>query len=290
MIWSIVSKDEMEGYKIPPVFQYYREVIGKENISLAVVDETDPLTFVHEDDMVLLRTASKRLINTIEKKGVCSTAEAYSVYEAARDKKELGRYMFENGILVPKQYLIEQVVDGETYFVKPRYGSESFGITPKCICESKVEVKEQCARIEKEVKQEAIIEEYIDGVDCTTACYYDPLRKTVVAHAIKVECDERGGIQTHKGKFDYNEYCSALNGKAGEKACAVSKSVFNAIGIRHHARIDYRLTKDGQLYMIDVNLLPGLGPSAHFSKCLLLTENISYTDTIKAILKSATKL
>lgn len=290
MIWSIVSKAEMEGYKIPPVFQYYMEVIGKENISLAVVDEDDPLEFVHEDDVVLLRTASKRLINTIKKKGVATTAEAYSVYEAARDKKELGQYMFENGILVPKQYFIEQVVDGETYFVKPRYGSESFGITPQCVCESKAEVKEQCERIEKELKQEAIIEEYIDGVDCTTACYYDPLRETVVAHAIMVECDERGGIQTHKGKFDYNEYCSALMGEAGEKACAVSKSVFNAIGIRHHARIDYRLTRDGQLYLIDVNLLPGLGPSAHFSKCLLLTENISYRDTIKAILNSATKI
>ena len=287
MVWSIVSKKEMEGYKIPPVFQYYREVIGKENIGLAVVDEDDPLVFVHEDDVVLLRTASKQLIDTIEKKGVCSTAEAYSVYLQAQDKKELGRYMFENGIQVPKQYFLEQVEDGETYFVKPRYGSESFGITPQCICESRKEVQKQCERIEKELGQEAIIEEYIDGVDCTTACYFDPLRNTVIAHAIMVECEERGGIQTHKGKFDYNEYCSALKGEAGEKACAVSKSVFNALGIRHHARIDYRLARDGQLYMIDVNLLPGLGPSAHFSKCLLLTENISYADTIKAILKSA---
>ena len=73
MIWTIVSKGEMEVYAIPPVFQYYREVVGRENIRLAVVDDNDPLDFVMENDIVLLRTASKNLIDTIERKGVATT-------------------------------------------------------------------------------------------------------------------------------------------------------------------------------------------------------------------------
>ena len=286
MVWSIVSKKEMDGYRIPPVFQYYREVIGKENIQLAVVDESDPLDFVKKDDVVLLRTASKQLIDTIEKKGVCTTAEHYSVYQMASDKKELGRFLFEHGIKVPSQYGIDNLQSGSTYFVKPRYGSESFGITEHNICHSKEEVKFQVMRL-KELGYESIIEDFIDGNDATVACYYNPENDRVHAHAIAVDCETKGAIQTHKGKFDYNEYCYALNRPIGKKACDMSREVFRLIGIRHHARIDFRFTDRGEVYLIDVNLLPGLGPSAHFSKCLLLTENISYADTIKIILKSA---
>ena len=86
MIWAIVTKEEMEGYKIPPVFQYYREVVGKENIKLAVVDEDDKLEFLEEDDIVLLRTASERIISKIQEKKIKTTAEDFSTYELVKDK------------------------------------------------------------------------------------------------------------------------------------------------------------------------------------------------------------
>lgn len=288
MIWTIVSKAEMEGYAIPPVFQYYREVVGRENIRLAVVDEDDPLDFVGEKDIVLLRTASRSLIETIEAKGVATTAEHYSVYQLASDKAELARLLCKLGINVPRQYSIDHLQPGSTYFVKPRFGSESFGITEYNICHSKEDVKFQVMRLQ-ELGYESVIEDFIEGNDATVACYYDPQSDRVCAHAIAVDCETKGAIQTHKGKFDYNEYCYALKGSIGKKACAMSKYVFDLLGIRHHARIDFRFTENGEVYLIDVNLLPGLGPSAHFSKCLLLTENISYVDTIMNILKSATK-
>lgn len=278
----------MEGYAIPPVFQYYREVVGRENIRLAVVDENDPLDFVMENDIVLLRTASKNLIETIERKGVATTAEHYSVYQLASDKAELARLLCEHGIKVPRQYSIDHLQPGRMYFIKPRFGSESFGITEYNICHSKEDVKFQVMRLQ-ELSYESVIEDFIEGNDATVACYYDPQSDRVCSHAIAVDCETKGAIQTHKGKFDYNEYCYALKGSIGKKACDMSKYVFDLLGIRHHARIDFRFTENGEVYLIDVNLLPGLGPSAHFSKCLLLTENISYVDTIMNILKSATK-
>lgn len=287
MIWSVVTKKEMEEYNIPPVFQYYREVIGRENITLAVVDDNDPLTFVHDDDVVLLRSASKSLIETIERKGVKTTAERFRTYELVRDKATLSALLRQHSIPAPHFYAIHEVIDGKVYFVKPRFGSESFGITPECICQSKQDVLKQITRIEQETKQSAMIEDFIDGTDCTTACYYNPFTKEVRTHTIRIENNEIGGIQTHTSKFNYDEYCSALKGKKGDIANKVSKEVFELLGIKHHARIDYRIANDGKLYLIDVNLIPGLGPSAHFAKCLLLTDNISYMDTVKSIVRSA---
>ena len=288
MIWSRVSKDEMEGYSIPPVFQYYREVIGKDNIRLAVVDRNDPLEFVERGDVVLLRTVDERLIEAIKSRGASTTAESYELYQRVWDKKILAKFLAEYNILVPRQYELHEVESGKTYFVKPRYGSESFGITPSCICNSKEEVVAQVQRIKDELNEECVIEEFIVGVDCTTACYRDS-DDMVMTHSIMVECDEIGGIQTHDGKFAYNEYCSALKGTMSEYADLVSYKVFRLLNIRHHARIDYRLSKDGRMYLIDVNLMPGLGPSAHFSKCLLLTRNLSYADSINRIIESASR-
>jgi len=184
------------------------------------------------------------------------------------------------------QHKIEDIEDGRIYFVKPRFGSESFGITEHNICYSKEEVRFQVKRLQV-LGYDSVIEDFIDGNDATVACYFNPETKIVHAHAIAVDCETKGAIQTHEGKFDYNEYCYALKGSEWKKVCAMSREVFWLLGIKHHARIDFRFTKNGNVYLIDVNLLPGLGPSAHFSKCLLLTENISYKDTILNILKSS---
>lgn len=290
MIWSVVSKAEMEGYIIPPVFQYYREVFGRENIKLAVVDEDDSLSFVNKDDVVLLRTANKSIIENIKKRKARTTAENFEIYNLVQDKKKLNDYLRNTySILTPRNYEYANVVDGETYFVKPRFGSESFGVTAQCICKTKKEISEQIKRIENETKQTVIIEEFVSGKDCTVACYYNPVEDVVRTHPILIETDEEEGIQTHIGKFNYNEYCSSMTGEVGERVCKISKEVFGVLGIKHHARIDYRLTSDGKIYMIDVNLLPGLGTAAHFAKCLLLTENISYRDAMKAIIQSATE-
>lgn len=287
MIWAVVTKEEMEGYKIPPVFQYYREVVGKENIALAVVSEDDPLRFIEKDDVVLLRSANKHIISTIKKRGIVTTAEDYSIYEKVKDKEELGQWLQTKGVQVPKQYKLHEIEHGKTYFVKPRYGAESFGITKESICGNIVDVSRQVKYIQEELNQQALIEEFIEGVDCTVACYYDPETEEVKTYAIKIECEEAGQIQTHKGKFDYNEYCSALDYETSQRICEISRYVFSLTGIKHHARIDFRLRNDGELFLIDINLLPGMGPSAHFAKCLLLTDNKSYADAIWAIIDSA---
>lgn len=289
MIWAIVSKEEMEGYNIPPVFRYYREVIGKDNIKLAVVDDSDDMDYVKQEDTILLRSANERIINIIKKRNLVSTSENYQLYELVRDKSNLNQLLENNHISVPRRYTIESLEEGKTYFVKPRYGSESFGITKDCICNTIDDVKKQINRINHELNQEAIIEEFIDGVDCTVACYREKNTRRIFTYAIKVECDEIGGIQTHQGKFDYNEYCSSIIGEGNAKISEISRNICDLLNIEHHARIDFRMNGEGDIYMIDVNLLPGLGPSAHFAKCLLLTENLSYKDAIMAIINSATK-
>lgn len=283
MIWSIVHTPEMQD-GTTPIFRFYQEVIGKENIRLAVVDEDDRLDFVSKDDMVLVRTANRRLWKTICSKMVRSTLEDQWAYELAEDKASLSGYLSDRGIRVPRQFGINDIVDGDTYFVKPRFGSDSKGISDLSVCRSKKDVARQIAMISKDFGQDAVIEEFVDGFDCTVSCWQD--EGSVQTVAIGIECNgSAGGIQTFDGKLNIEEYCYPINDREVEH---IARTVFSLMKIKHCARIDFRGDKSGRYYLIDVNLMPGLGPLAHFPKSLLLARNMSYRDAINAVISSAT--
>ncbi|MBD5319369.1 MAG: ATP-grasp domain-containing protein [Bacteroides sp.] len=287
MIWSVVSKAEMEGSPISPVFKYYKEVLGKNNISLAVIDEKDPLDFVKNGDVVFLRDTYKSIIDTIHKRGFVSTAEKYEQYRLVGDKFELWRKLEKHNIPMPSQITFNDICDGDRYFVKPRHGTDSLGIDEHNICSSVSEVMCQIKKISELLNDDSVIEEYIDGIDCTVACYRTPNPSIIKCHPIEVHCDTIGGVQTYKGKFDCDEYCCVPDSHTANRLIDICKIIFEVLGISHYARIDFRKKSNGEVYLIDINLLPGPGPVDHFAKCLLLTENISYRDSMLAMINSA---
>lgn len=287
MIWSIVSKDEMENFGTGNVFKFYQEALGRDNIKLAVVEETDNLDFVSDNDIVLLRTASKQLIDTIRKKGVKTTAEEYGTYYLADDKLQISRFLISKGILASMHRSLDNVKDDIVYFVKPRFGSDSKGVTEKSICKSKEDVIKQVDFIEHTCNCKAIIEEFIDGKEYTVVCLY--IGGNLYCYPIEVDCSDSFGIQTQQGKSDFIECGLKLNDGERKEINAIAERVFKELGIKHHARIDFRCNKDGKLYVIDVNLIPGLGPTGDLARCLLLTENYSYKDALNMVIASATK-
>lgn len=279
----IITKEEMaDGSQ--HVFRFNEEALGRDNIKLAVVEENDDLSFVKPDDIIISRTFNRNLIDRIKSSGARNTAEDYSTYALIRDKIALSDYLHRNGVLVPDYYTIEQVIDGNPYFVKPRFGQDSFGITTDCICQSKCEVVNQVKRICRELHQDSIIEDFIAGLECTVACVSDG--RDVKAYAVEMDCSKSGGIQTYQSKDNYEEYCSALHDTELEK---ISLNIFSILGLKHHARIDFRRDNRGNYYLIDINLLPGLGPLGDYAKCLLLSGNLSYIDAMKSIVNSASK-
>lgn len=270
MIWSVVSKEEMEGCTTSPVFKYYEAVFGKDNIKLAVVDEDDTLDFVKEDDIVLLRTASKPLIRTIGRKGIKSTAELIVSYEQASDKKELAKLLHRVFIPTPKQYELDEVVAGNAYFVKPRYGGDNKGISDKCICHTKDSIMEQVYRISESLGQPSVIEDFIAGTECTVACFVGLFGELLTCPIEEVNGEWR-----------------VMEGVACVRAEEFAERIFSILALKHHMRVDMRKDKDGNLYVIDVNLIPSLGPNGLFAKCLQIANGIGYEDAVKAVVATA---
>lgn len=185
---------------------------------------------------------------------------------------------------MPKQCSLSELEDNKEYFVKPRFGSDSFGVNGNSICRSKEEVASQVEYLQNELKREAIIEDYIYGEECTVTCIRNHETGELLVCPIRIDCNKTGGIQTRECKVGYEECCSALNDEKLKRAAVI---IFNLLEIKSHARIDFRRGVDGRYYMIDANLMPGLGPLDHLAKSLLLCRNMSYIDTLKAVIASA---
>lgn len=288
MIWSIVSKDEMDNYGTSYVFKFYREALGRDSIKLAVVDETDSLDFVSENDIILLRTASKLLVDTIRKKGVKTTAEDFDVYSLADDKLQMNRFLLSKGILASQHRSLDNIREGVVYFVKPRFGSDSKGVTESSICTSREDVVKQVTVINHTCNGNAVIENFIDGKEYTVSVLN--IGGYIYCFPIEVDCSGTHGIQTQVGKSLFSECGLSLEYDERKELKALAERIFKELGIKHHARIDFRRDKDGKLYVIDVNLIPGLGPTGDLARCLLLSENYSYIDALKMVIASATKL
>lgn len=287
MIWSIVSRAEMDNYGTSPVYRFYSEALGIGNVSLAIVETNDLLDFIKEDDIVLLRTASRELIATIRSKHVKTTAELFTSYDLANDKLRMDEFLRWHGILTPHNYKINELEDNKTYFVKPRFGSDSFGITKDSICHSPQEVRKQARHLATR-GTEFMVEDFIEGTEYTVVCLRYPTH--IMAKAIEVKLENTGGIQTEEGKANFMEYGMTVNEVDNMTLCMIAKKVFGILGLRHHVRIDFRRDMNGRFYVIDVNLLPGLGPTGDLARCLLLTDNYSYTDALNLVLATATKI
>lgn len=251
-----------------PVFKFQEEVLGKDNIRLAVVDEDDNLDFVEKEDIALLRTASKSLIDTIHKKGIRSTAEDYDSYQLALDKVALTDFLRERSISVARRYPISDIEDGKEYFVKPRNGCDS-KVSPQSICRTKKEVEQQVAEISKRFNQDAIIEDYLGGRECTVAC-------------VKI------GSCIYTAPIDINEPFKRMPYEEEDSIRTLALLTFIDLRLKHHARIDIRSDCDGNPCVIDVNLIPSLGPSDKWAKCFA-TCNMSYHDALAMVVNSASR-
>jgi D-alanine-D-alanine ligase len=68
-----------------------------------------------------------------------------------------------------------------------------------------------------------------------------------------------------------------------------AKRIFNILGCKDFARIDFRLSNDGKLYFIEINPLPGLAPGYSDFPMIAEFNGVEYGKLVRGILGSALK-
>jgi D-alanine-D-alanine ligase len=178
--------------------------------------------------------------------------------------------------------------------VKPNQEGTSKGITAKSVVDNEAGVRELAREIIERYGQPALVEEYIVGREFTVGLLGERRPRVLPPMEVIFLNQVERTVYDYQCKQDWEKHvryeCPANLTKeelrAMEKVC---RSTFMALGCRDVARVDLRLTKEGRIYVIEVNPLPGLTPD-YSDLCLISNgAKMEYRTLIGEILSFAIK-
>ena len=287
MIWVVANKLEEDGSY--PTYKYYKKAFDDSEIDIYCAGQDEDFSFLKEDDIAVIRTRDENISNCLReaqrRMGFKSTVESPQTRIMMYDKNIVKTLFNQYGIPCPKTIAEDKVVDGEMYFVKPKYGENSIGIDKDSLCKSKSQVEAKCKSL-RDQGIEPMIEEYIDGFDITASVICMSGSNGVRVDAIKdiTECD----FQTFEDKDrfinDPSKPCD-VTAYDSKKVDSIARCVFSILRAKHYMRIDFR-ESGGVPYVIDVNMIPGLAPNGYMSRCLE-AHGVGYHDMVRMVVNSA---
>ncbi|RFB86043.1 hypothetical protein B5K11_29105 [Rhizobium leguminosarum bv. trifolii] len=170
--------------------------------------------------------------------------------------------------------------------VKPRNESNSFGVQ---LVREPAQLKQAVEVIVTQYAQDALVEEYIHGREITVA-----LLGNGELEVLPLVEKEFGDRETHIATVEDKEQMAASRkicpARIGSELATmlrdISIATFRACQCRDYARVDFRIDRCGQPYVLEINSLPRLG--MHDSYVLAATNaGHSFSDLINRILDLA---
>ncbi len=175
--------------------------------------------------------------------------------------------------------------------VKPRFEGSSKGLSESSRVENSEDLRKQVDFITKTYKQPALVEEFISGQEFTIAIVGNENPEVMPVVQIKID-----GKLKLNDKFytfaritsDRLEYiCPAkISSELKNKLNELALRVYRSVECRDFGRVDFRVDKDGDPYVLEINPLPSLSTEDVFK---LVAENIgiTYEQMVGKILNSA---
>ena len=220
----------------------------------------------------------------------------------ALDKALAKRILRQHKILTPefqvmvtgREKLHPQMALKFPLIVKPNAEGSSKGIASSGVVDDENALRVAVRDLIERYKQPALVEEYISGREFTVGvlgdkrprmlppmeiCFKNQSQRTVYDYEIKQEWK----------KHVYYECPARLLPAELRNVERAARDTFLALDCRDCARIDIRMNASGQIYVLEVNPLPGLTPD--YSDLVLIAKaaGISYRSLIAEILAGGLK-
>lgn len=282
MIWVIANEVEEDGSF--PTYRHYKNAFNDGEIDIYCAKQDDDFSFLKKDDIAFIRTRNENINRSVfeaqRKIGFKSTLESPLTNLLTHDKEIVKSLLKDNGILHPKSYFLSEVVNGNTYFVKPRFGENSIGVDEYSICSNVEDVESKVNKLNC-LGIEPIIEEYIEGNEVTVAIISSIFTFNPEVYPIIVDPVD-GDIHSEKTKREFSFTPVKFENDLIRR---FSKKIFNIIGTKHMLRIDFKI-RDNIPYVIDINMIPGLAPNGYMAECLK-AHGIDYYTFIQMLVNTA---
>jgi D-alanine-D-alanine ligase len=175
-------------------------------------------------------------------------------------------------------------------FVKSTVEDASLGIAQASVVEDAARLKERVEFVHSQVGSDALVEEFIEGRELYVGVLgNDRLTRLPVWEMVFGSLpDSLPAIATRKVKWDkkYQTRYGITTRAADELPAAVvarldklSRRIYRALGLSGCARMDFRVTADGQVYVLEANANPNLEAEEDFAESARAA-GVSYDDLL----------
>jgi D-alanine-D-alanine ligase len=177
--------------------------------------------------------------------------------------------------------------------IKPACEGSSKGIRLTSVAESASQARVEASRILDVYRQPVMVEEFITGNEVTVGITGNSPPDVLGMMRIIPRRSNSRFVYSLEVKRDYKnqvEYeCPAqLEDEVRERIRLASLKVFQTLGCRDFARIDFRIGSGGTPYFIEINPLPGLGTH---SDLVIMALRLGWThqELVNTVLNAALK-
>jgi D-alanine-D-alanine ligase len=185
--------------------------------------------------------------------------------------------------------------------VKPNCEGSAKGIDKSSVVTTKKDLFEKIRDTISTYKQEALVEEFIEGKELTVGILENG--KTTVLPILEIDfsgCKNSGEyfyswrMKEYQGNVELGLlprfHCPArLDKETEERVKEVALKTHRAVGCLDISRIDIRLDANNIPYVLEINPLPGLDPKESNFPIMAYAAGMRYDDLIEAIVMSASE-
>ena len=229
----------------------------------------------------------------LEMAGVPYTGSSPLGHALALDKVITKHLIHAAGVPTPAFRVLSragQPVDGLRYplIVKPRHESTSLGLQ---FVQRREELDAAVAAIVSRYQQEALVEEYIDGREVCIALlgnqrleFLPPVELDFGARELRLMTRDD---KYHQRNDEPNKLCPApFDAAFDARLNSLASATFRACHCNDYARVDIRINRMGQPFVLEINSMASLGEGGSFVKAAL-TQGYSYATLVRRIVDIA---
>ena len=235
--------------------------------------------------------------NFFEESNINFTGSSSKASRVAMDKHLTKKICFKNNIPTPDWMYSKSIkntteiskFNNKSIVVKPSDEGSSIGLTIiNCFHHNNASKKNELNRAIKnslKVSDNYIIEEYIKGREVTVGVLDNstfPVLEIVPDNFYyDYEC------KYSKGKSKYI-VPAEINDDLSQKIQNYALDIFKIIGCSNYARVDFRLSNQNQIYLLEINTLPGFTETSLFPKAAK-SIGLSYSNLLEKIIQISKK-
>lgn len=178
-------------------------------------------------------------------------------------------------------------------FVKSVVEEGSVGISQASVVSDDQKLTERVEFIHRQTNSHAIAEQYIEGREIYVSVIGNRKLQTYTPWELMITNLPEGALNIATGRLKWNpDYQkkvglvtkpSELSPELQRKILLLSKRIYRHLSLSGYARLDYRMTNDGECYLLEANPNPQIAKNEDFADSAAHC-NISYPQLLQKII------